>query len=147
MTGCAALIVAAGRGSRAGGGVPKQYRDLAGAPVLRYSVAVFARHPRVTSVRVMIHPDDRALYDRAVEGFGLLPPAPGGATRQESVRLGLESLAELRPDQVLIHDGARPFVDAAMVDRTLDALATSSGAIPALPVTDTIKKADDGNTL
>jgi len=147
MTGCVALIVAAGRGSRAGGGVPKQYRDLAGAPVLRYSVAVFARHPRVSRVRVMIHPDDRALYEKAVAGFDLLAPAPGGATRQDSVRLGLESLAELRPDRVLIHDGARPFVDAAMIDRTLDALAASPGAIPALPVTDTIKKADDGNRL
>jgi len=141
MTGCAALIVAAGRGSRAGGGVPKQYRDLAGAPVLRYSVAALARHPRIAHVRVMIHPDDRALYDRAVAGFDLLPPAPGGATRQESVRLGLESLAELRPDQVLIHDGARPFVDAGLIDRTLDALAISPGAIPALPVTDTLKRA------
>ena len=147
MTGCVALIVAAGRGSRAGGGVPKQYRDLAGVPVLRHSVQVFARHPRIDRIRVMIHPDDRALYELAVAGFDLLPPAPGGATRQESVRLGLESLAELRPAQVLIHDGARPFIDAATVDRTLDALRASPGAIPALPVTDTIKKADDGNKL
>lgn len=147
MTGCVALIVAAGRGSRAGGGVPKQYRDLAGVPVLRHSVQVFARHPRIDRVRVMIHPDDRELYELAVAGFDLLPPAPGGATRQESVRLGLESLAELRPAQVLIHDGARPFIDAATVDRTLHALAASPGAIPALPVTDTIKKADDGNKL
>lgn len=140
MTGCVALIVAAGRGSRAGGGVPKQYRDLAGHAVLRHSVAVFAGHPRVDRVRVVIHPDDRRLYDGAVAGIDVLPPVPGGATRQDSVRLGLESLAELRPDRVLIHDGARPFVDAVLIDRTIEALAAMPGAIPALPVTDTLKR-------
>lgn len=144
MSGCVALIVAAGRGSRAGGGVPKQYRDLAGQPVLRHSLAVFARHPRVTHIRVMIHPDDRALYQQATAGFDLLPPVPGGATRQDSVRLGLESLADLAPDHVLIHDGARPFVDATIIDRTLAALAAAPGAIPALPVTDTLKRAGTG---
>lgn len=141
MTGCIALIVAAGRGSRAGGGLPKQYRDLAGQAVLRHSIAVFAGHPRIDNVRVVIHPDDRALYDQAIAGFELLPPTPGGATRQDSVRLGLESVAELRPAHVLIHDGARPFIDAAIIERTLDALAASPGAIPALPVTDTLKRA------
>ena len=145
MTGCIALIVAAGRGSRAGGGVPKQYRDLAGRPVLRHTISMFAGHPRIDAVRVVIHPDDRALYEQAAAGFELLPPTPGGATRQESVRLGLESLAELRPDRVLIHDGARPFVDVAIIDRTLDALAVSPGAIPALPVTDTLKRAAGPN--
>ena len=144
MTGCIALIVAAGRGVRAGGGLPKQYRELAGVPVLRHSAAAFLAHPRVDEVRVTIHPDDRALYEAATAGLDLLPPVPGGATRQDSVRLGLESLAELRPRFVLIHDAARPLVEAAIIDRTLDALAAAAGAIPALPVTDTLKRAAPG---
>ena len=140
MTGCIALIVAAGRGSRVGGDVPKQYRDLSGAPVLRHSLAVFRAHPRVSAVRAVIHPDDRALYDRAASGFELLTPVNGGASRQDSVRLGLESLAEMAPAQVLIHDGARPFVSAPIIDRVLDALAVTPGAIAALPVTDSLKR-------
>ncbi len=143
MTGCIALIVAAGRGTRAGGGLPKQYRDLAGVPVLRHAAAIFSAHPGVDEVRVIIHPDDRALYDAAVSGLRLLSPVPGGATRQESARLGLESLAELRPNYVLIHDAARPLVDPQIIARTLDALAGAPGAIPALPVTDTLKRAGD----
>ncbi len=140
-TSCIALIVAAGRGTRAGGGLPKQYREVDGVSVLRRSVAAFRAHPRVSAVRVVIHPDDRALYDQAVSGLDVLPPVAGGPTRQDSVRLGLESLAELRPAQVLIHDGARPFVDAALVDRVIDALAAAPGAIAALPVVDTLKRA------
>ena len=141
MGGCIALIVAAGRGIRAGGGMPKQYRELAGVPVLRHSAALFRAHPRIDAVRVVIHPDDRALYDGAMRGLDLLPPVHGGATRQDSVRLGLESLTEQRPIHVLIHDAARPLIDPAIVDRTLDALALAPGAIPALPVTDTLKRA------
>jgi len=144
MTGCVALIVAAGRGVRAGGGLPKQYRELAGVAVLRHSAAAFLAHPRVDKVRVVIHPDDRALYDAAVAGLDLLPPVPGGATRQDSVRLGLESLLDLQPQHVLIHDAARPLVDAGLIDRTLAALAAAAGAIPALPVTDTLKRAAPG---
>src|SRR5581483_6547576 len=108
MSGCVALVVAAGRGSRAGAGLPKQYRELAGAPVLRRTLAAFCRHPRITGVRAVIHPDDRELYDRAAAGLTLLPPVHGGPTRQDSVRLGLESLAAEPPDIVLIHDAARP---------------------------------------
>ena len=141
MSGCIALIVAAGRGIRAGGGMPKQYRELAGVPVLRRSAELFCAHPRIDGVRVVIHPDDRELYDRAVAGLDVLPPVHGGATRQDSVRLGLESLADRRPQHVLIHDAARPLVDRGIVDRTLDALASTPGAIPALPVVDTLKRA------
>lgn len=142
MLECVALIVAAGRGSRAGGGMPKQYRSLGGQAVLRWSLARFRRHHRVSAVRAVIHPDDRALYDDAARGLDLLPPVNGGATRQKSVRLGLESLAELAPAAVLIHDAARPFVDDATIDRTLDALAYAPGAIAAVPVADTIKRGD-----
>jgi 2-C-methyl-D-erythritol 4-phosphate cytidylyltransferase/2-C-methyl-D-erythritol 2,4-cyclodiphosphate synthase len=139
-TTCIALIVAAGRGHRFGGEVPKQYLGLGGAAVLRHCLAAFLAHPRVGRAQVVIHPDDRALYDAAVEGLDLPPPVPGGQQRQDSVRLGLESLEKLAPDLVLIHDAARPFVDAAIIDRTLDALAAAPGAIAAVKVADTIKR-------
>jgi 2-C-methyl-D-erythritol 4-phosphate cytidylyltransferase / 2-C-methyl-D-erythritol 2,4-cyclodiphosphate synthase len=144
MTECIALVVAAGRGLRAGGGVPKQYRALAGQPVLRFSLDAFAAHPRVGAVRAVIHPDDRALYDVAALGLDLLAPVDGGVSRQDSVRRGLESLAALAPRHVLIHDGARPFVDAGIIDRTLDALAVAPAAIAAVPLADTLKRGVDG---
>ena len=144
MAECVALVVAAGRGVRAGGATPKQYRTLGGRPVLRWSLERFQRHPRVSAVRVVIQPDDRALYDAAAAGLDLLPPVMGGPTRQDSVRLGLESLAAQAPSTVLIHDAARPFVDDALIDRVLDALATTPGAIPAIPVADTIKRGVGG---
>ena len=131
MAGCFALIVAAGRGQRFGGGVPKQYRPLAGRPLLRHSVESFARHPGIDGVRAVIHPDDRALYAAAVEGLEVLEPVPGGACRQESARLGLESLGSEEPDLVLIHDGARPFVDADTISRTIAALEGSPAAVAA----------------
>lgn len=142
MTQCVALIAAAGRGARAGGGTPKQYRRLGGIAVLRWSAELFKRHPRVSHVRVVIHPEDRALYDAAVAGLDLLPPVEGGATRQESVRRGLESLAQLAPEAVLVHDAARPFADAAAVGAVLDAIERTPGAIVAVPVADTLKRAD-----
>lgn len=138
---CIALVVAGGRGARFGGAVPKQYCALAGRPLLRYSVEAFQRHPRVTGVRVVIHPDHRSLYDAAVAGLDLLEPCAGGKERQDSARLGLESLATLAPERVLIHDAARPFVDAATIDGVIAALDTAPGAIAALPVTDTLKRA------
>ncbi|MSO75699.1 MAG: bifunctional 2-C-methyl-D-erythritol 4-phosphate cytidylyltransferase/2-C-methyl-D-erythritol 2,4-cyclodiphosphate synthase [Alphaproteobacteria bacterium] len=141
---CVALIVAAGRGERAGGGLPKQYRAVAGVAVLRRSIVAFAGHPGVGAVRCVIHAGDRALYEAAVEGLDLLEPTPGGATRQESVRLGLESLALLAPRLVLIHDAARPFVSPAVIDATLAALGETEGAIPGLAVHDTLKRAKAG---
>jgi 2-C-methyl-D-erythritol 4-phosphate cytidylyltransferase/2-C-methyl-D-erythritol 2,4-cyclodiphosphate synthase len=140
----AALIVAAGRGHRLGGAMPKQYLPLAGRAVLRHSLETFARHPAVGAVRVVIHRDDLDLYGAAADGLGLLPPVEGGATRQASVRLGLESLRELNPARVLIHDAARPFADAALIQRMIGALDGSPGAIPALPVADTIKRGSAG---
>jgi 2-C-methyl-D-erythritol 4-phosphate cytidylyltransferase/2-C-methyl-D-erythritol 2,4-cyclodiphosphate synthase len=140
----AALIVAAGRGYRLGGALPKQYLPLAGRPVLRHSLETFARHPAIDAVRVVIHRDDLDLYEQAARGLDLLPPVEGGATRQDSVRLGLESLDEVKPTRVLIHDAARPFADAGLIQRMVDALATTPGAIPALPVADTIKRGAEG---
>ncbi len=120
--------------------MPKQYMELEGVAVLRHSVLAFQAHSGVSSVHVVIHPDDVALYEKAVAGLGLPEPVFGGETRQESVRLGLERLVGEAPDQVLIHDGARPFVDAVLINRVIAALVSADGAIPALPLTDTIKR-------
>lgn len=140
----AALVVAAGRGSRFGGALPKQYARLGERPILHRTLAAFATHPAIAAVRAVIHPDDRALYDAAAEGLDVLPPVPGGTSRQESVRLGLESLAGAPPERVLIHDGARPFVSADIIDRVLAALKEAPGAIAAVPVTDTLKRENAG---
>ena len=140
----AALIVAAGRGSRAGPGAPKQYRQLAGEPVLRRTLSAFAAHPLISSVMAVIHEDDREAYGIASAGLAkLLDPCPGGATRQASVRAGLERLAASPPDYVLIHDGARPLVSARLVADCISALAEHAGALAALTVTDTIRRATE----
>ena len=144
MTNSIALIVAAGSGTRLGGEVPKQYLPLAGRAVLRHSVETFLRHPAISGVRVVISAEHRSLYDSAVTGLPILPPVAGGASRQDSVRNGLESLADLRPDRVLIHDAARPFLTGEIVDRTLAALDDAPGAVVAVPVTDTLKRGQDG---
>jgi len=147
----AALIVAAGRGERAGHRAegPKQYRRIGGQAVIRHTLAPFLDHPRVDRVVVVIHPDDHALYESAVDGLEQAKPVltvDGGRTRQQSVLNGLEALAAAEPDHVLIHDGVRPFVDAGLIARVADALvAGSPAALPALPLTDTIKKAGHGN--
>lgn len=144
MTGVTALIVAGGRGIRAGGNLPKQYRRLGHEPLLRRTVRAFLAHPGVSAVRVVIHPDDTALCAAAVEGFDLLAPVFGGQTRQDSVRLGLQSLVELDPAFVLIHDAARPFVPGSTIARVIAALETAPAAIPGLRVVDTLKRATGG---
>ncbi|HTT81268.1 MAG TPA: bifunctional 2-C-methyl-D-erythritol 4-phosphate cytidylyltransferase/2-C-methyl-D-erythritol 2,4-cyclodiphosphate synthase [Stellaceae bacterium] len=148
MSGIYALIVAGGRGARFGGAVPKQYLPLGGATVLRHAAAAFAEHPRIAGVAVVIRDEDRALFDRAMEGLALLPPIAGGAERQDSARLGLEALVRHAPARVLIHDGARPFPDAALIDRVIAAVEHAPAAIPALPLGDTLKRvADDGHIV
>jgi 2-C-methyl-D-erythritol 4-phosphate cytidylyltransferase / 2-C-methyl-D-erythritol 2,4-cyclodiphosphate synthase len=144
MSECIALVVAAGRGNRLGGERPKQYRILAGQALLRHSVERMAAHPRIDGVRVVFHPADRDLYDAAVAGLDLLQPVPGGAARQDSARLGLESLEALAPSRVLIHDAARPFIGHVVIDRVLDALGEAPGAVPALPIADTVKRGENG---
>ena len=139
-----ALIVAAGRGSRLPGDRPKQYRQLAGRPVLRWSVGSFMAHPAIDRVQIVYNSDDSALYHDAMAGLDLAPPVEGGETRQESVRLGLVALAEHAPANVLIHDGARPIVPPVMIGRVVDALANGPAAIPALPVNDTLKRGAAG---
>jgi 2-C-methyl-D-erythritol 4-phosphate cytidylyltransferase/2-C-methyl-D-erythritol 2,4-cyclodiphosphate synthase len=144
MSSVYALVVAAGRGSRFGATLPKQYLPLGGVGVLRHAVAALSDHPRVSNVLVTIRPEDRALFDSAVAGLCLLPPVGGGSTRQDSVRLGLEALAVYHPEHVLIHDAARPFPDARLIDRVIDALERAPAAIPCLPLRDTIKRGEDG---
>ncbi len=134
----AAIVVAAGRGSRAGEGAPKQYRMLAGQPVLSRSLAALASHPGISHVVAAIHPDDGEAFAEAAQGLGALP-VHGGATRQDSVRRGLEALADFAPDLVLIHDAARPLLPHDVIDRLLDALAENDGAVPALPVVDSLR--------
>jgi 2-C-methyl-D-erythritol 4-phosphate cytidylyltransferase / 2-C-methyl-D-erythritol 2,4-cyclodiphosphate synthase len=130
-----ALIVAAGSGSRMGG-VPKQYRQLGGQTVLERTVAAFTSHPRISAVVVVTSPEHRALCD----ALGLASTIPGGSTRQESVRLGLEAIGAA--DVVLIHDAARPFVSHRVIDGVLAALNTHVGATPALAVVDSLRRND-----
>jgi len=142
---CTVIVVAAGRGLRAGGGLPKQYRGLGGRAMVRRTIDALAASPRITAILPVIHPDDRELFDNALaDGPETLPPVAGGAVRQASVLNGLRALAASPPTFVLIHDAARPGVDPGLVGRVIDALATSDGAIPALPVVDTLKRSVDG---
>ena len=114
-----------------------------GRPMLHHSAAAFASHPGISAVRVVIHADDSDIYASATDGLDLLEPVTGGATRQDSVRLGLESYASLNPHSVLIHDAARPAIPAPVIDRVLNALETGAAAIPALPVNDSLKRCAD----
>jgi 2-C-methyl-D-erythritol 4-phosphate cytidylyltransferase / 2-C-methyl-D-erythritol 2,4-cyclodiphosphate synthase len=142
----AALIVAAGRGTRAAtqGAGPKQYADVGGKTVLDRAITAFAGHPEVHTVKVVIHADDRQLYGQAISGqkaSALSEPAIGGPTRQASVLNGLEALAALAPDLVLIHDAARPFVSEKTISNVIAALSEKPAVLAALAVTDTLKRA------
>lgn len=136
-----ALVVAAGSGVRAGGETPKQYRRIAGRALLAHAVDRL-RHPRIDEVRVVIGEGQDALYVEAIGPRALPPPVIGGASRRESVRNGLEAIAADDVAHVLIHDAARPFLPGEVIDRLLDALAESDSAVPALPVVDTLARAD-----
>lgn len=144
--GVAAVVAAAGSGKRMGNGLPKQYRDLAGLPLLRRTVAALRRHPAVGPIVVVVDPAQQGLAEQALDGLDAGPLVSGGAERQASVRAGLEALAALPhpPAAVLIHDAARPFVDNALIDRVLAALNADVGAIPALAVVDTLKRGASG---
>lgn len=142
----AAVIVAAGRGARAGGDVPKQYATIGGEPVLRRTVGAFAAHPAVSDVVTVIHPDDSALARQAVG------PAPvhfvaGGASRQESVYNGLKFLDTMNPEFVLVHDAARPFVTAEIIGRCLDSARRHGAAAAGIPIADTVKRTDGAGVV
>jgi 2-C-methyl-D-erythritol 4-phosphate cytidylyltransferase/2-C-methyl-D-erythritol 2,4-cyclodiphosphate synthase len=143
----AAVVVAAGRGLRAGGDVPKHYRTIGGEPIIRPSLRLYCVHGDIAMVQPVIHPDDDALFVRACRGLAALPPVPGGASRQASVRAGLEALAARSPDIVLVHDAARPFASPALVRRAIEAVAATGAAIPVLPVTDTVKIVDEAGRV
>lgn len=147
----ACLVVAAGRGLRAGGGQPKQYRNIAGIPMLKRTLQAMASVPEVDRVIPVIGKEDLSDFDTIIgPTSGVDAPVLGGSTRQASVLNGLEALAEgTSPDIVLVHDGARPFVTVDVVQRVVSALAQGASAvIPVVPVTDTVKKvADDGRTI
>jgi 2-C-methyl-D-erythritol 4-phosphate cytidylyltransferase/2-C-methyl-D-erythritol 2,4-cyclodiphosphate synthase len=137
-----ALVVAAGRGVRAGGDVPKQYQSVAGVPLLRHAVQRLQGHPGIAAVRVVINPDDRVLADAALAGLDVGEPIAGGATRQASVRAGLEALAGDPPGIVMIHDAARAFVPDAVLDGLLAGLddPAHDGAVPGLAVVDSLRR-------
>ncbi|WP_428030191.1 bifunctional 2-C-methyl-D-erythritol 4-phosphate cytidylyltransferase/2-C-methyl-D-erythritol 2,4-cyclodiphosphate synthase [Ancylobacter sp.] len=134
------IVVAAGSGQRAGGGLPKQYRLLGGASVLRRTLLRFLGQPGIRRVLPVISPEHAPLCAAALAGLdGVMPPVAGGATRQASVRAGLEALAQDPPDLVLIHDAARPFVSARLVADAIAAAAAHGAAVPALALVDTLK--------
>lgn len=149
MDSVALLVVAGGRGSRAGEGLPKQYRMLAGHTVLARTLSALRGAAPQAALKVVIHADDAALYAQSVaelpeaERVRLLAPAIGGATRQESVRNGLEALAQESAAQiVLIHDAARPFADPALIARAVAAAREHGAAAPGVPLADTVKEID-----
>ncbi|MBS9720415.1 bifunctional 2-C-methyl-D-erythritol 4-phosphate cytidylyltransferase/2-C-methyl-D-erythritol 2,4-cyclodiphosphate synthase [Tianweitania sp. BSSL-BM11] len=139
------IILAAGRGERAGQAEgPKQYRMVGGKPVIACTLEAFTDHPAVGKIIVAIHPDDESLFHAATQDHAdRVTFVHGGATRQASTRLALEALAEGFPKFVMIHDAARPFVDAGLISRVAAALNGAEAVLPALPVSDTIKRADE----
>jgi 2-C-methyl-D-erythritol 4-phosphate cytidylyltransferase/2-C-methyl-D-erythritol 2,4-cyclodiphosphate synthase len=143
----AAILVAAGRGLRAGAGGPKQYRTIGGQTVIFRAMQAFCQHPDVFAVQPVVNPDDIAIFNDAVASLRHQPPTRGGATRQASVHAGLEALAGEKPDIVLIHDAARPFVTPAVISRAIAAAERTGAAVPAIAVTDTIKQVSDAGDV
>ena len=143
----AALVLAAGRGLRSGGGIPKQYRRIGDDPVVRLSLRRLLAHPEVKHVQPVIHPDDTTHFAAATAGLDLPQPVAGGATRQDSVMAGLAALEKLKPDLVLVHDAARPFATAELVTRAIAAGNATGAAIPALTVADTVKTVDQAGRI
>ena len=141
MSGIAVLIVAAGKGERSGLSLPKQYEVLAGKPMLRRSVEAFGD----ALIQVVIGPGQEALARAALKGLDLPAPVPGGATRQESVRRGLEALESRKPEFVLIHDAARPLVSRQVVRNVVAALERGArGAVPMVAAADTLRRREGG---
>ncbi len=144
----AAIVLAAGSGSRAGFGGPKQFRTIGGESILRRSLRLFVAHPRLSAVQPVIDPAHEPRFAEATAGLsGLRKSVAGGVTRQASVLAGLEALASGAPDLVLIHDAARPFASAILVNRAIDTAAAHGAAAPALPVIDTIKRVDQAGRV
>lgn len=148
----AVIIVAGGKGERAGGGadsIPKQYRAVSGKPVIVRAIQAFLADPDIALVQPVVRAETLGLYNALPlpADARLLPPVRGGETRQGSVLAGLEALAPTGPDTVLIHDAARPIVPRAVIDDVIAHLATARAVLPAVAVTDTIKRSEDGRTV
>ncbi|MBJ6120993.1 bifunctional 2-C-methyl-D-erythritol 4-phosphate cytidylyltransferase/2-C-methyl-D-erythritol 2,4-cyclodiphosphate synthase [Sphingomonas mollis] len=139
----AALIVAAGRGLRAGTSIPKQYAPVAGRAMLAHAYAAFAAHPGIDEVMVMVAEGQQAMARAAIGDEAAI--VTGGVLRSDSVAIGIEALCDTA-DRVLVHDAARPFVPSVVIDRVIAALDDADGAIPALAVADTLTK-DDGTLV
>jgi len=144
MKSTVALVLAAGQGSRLNSVVPKQYHKIGGKTVLRWSLETLCQHAKIDYVKVVINPEDKALYEAAIDGLELLDPIFGGATRQESAKNGIESFDKIKPAKILIHDGARPFINKALIERLLLGLEDAAAVIPVIKLTDTLKKLNGG---
>lgn len=142
-----ALIVAAGTGQRFADERPKQYMPLAGRAVLRHSAEAFLRHEAIDAVCVVFHPEWESEYREATRGLLLLEPCHGGKTRQESVCLGLEHVANYSPDVVLIHDAARPLVDAETISRVIAGAKEHGAVIPVILSSDSLKRCEAGEVV
>lgn len=139
------LILAAGRGTRAGEGLPKQYRNLAGKPILYHTIRALLASERINTVRVVIHPDDIEHYNQCVAKISdtrLQPPVIGADTRSASALNGLRAC---KGDQVFIHDGARPLLPLSALERIIDSMENNRAAFLALPVTDALWQISNGN--
>ncbi len=148
MATVAAVIVAAGRGERASGDIPKQYRHIAGAPAIQASLLAFCSHPQIAWVQPVINFQDHGLFGAASAGLEKLVDAvAGGATRQMSVRAGLQALRARAPDVVLVHDAARPFLTPALITRAIEAANTFGAAVPVIAIADTVKRIDDQGSV
>ncbi len=144
LSGIAVVLVAAGRGERAGSPEdgPKQYRLIGGAPVMRHTLAALLAYPAIGEIVAVIHPEDSALFEQAASGFERVRHVFGGPTRQASTLQGLHALADAAPEYVMIHDAVRPFISPLLLDRIAEALTPGSGVIPALAVSETVKRRD-----
>jgi len=142
MAGVAVVVVAAGKGTRLGGDTPKQFRRVGDEIMLRRTLQTLLETPKIGLVQAVIRREDRAAYEAAVDKLDLLPPTVGGATRQASVRAGLEALEPHGPAIVLVHDAARPFATQELIARAIEAAEASGAAVPGLAVTDTVKAVD-----
>lgn len=138
MTDRALILVAAGRGQRAGGELPKQYRDIAGKPLLAWTMDNASQTALFDRIILVVAANDSWAADLPGDAIRVT----GGATRTASVRAGLDALRESPPAQVFIHDGARPFIDRDLVQPLIDALTTHDGAVPALAIADALKSDD-----
>jgi 2-C-methyl-D-erythritol 4-phosphate cytidylyltransferase / 2-C-methyl-D-erythritol 2,4-cyclodiphosphate synthase len=140
----AAVIVAGGSGLRAGGEKPKQYQLIGGKPMIWWTLNCFASHPEVDHVQAVIGAEHLEMFTESTAGLDIDAPVTGGATRQDSCRLGLEAVARFRPEKVLIHDAARPFASPELISNVIAWLDRHRAVLPGLPVAETLKRAPGG---